>query len=63
MVGEENGSGWKKFLRKHWNIVAIFVAAGVLAFAGAIYVYLWLVGDAQASGLVPSTLGLWTMAI
>jgi hypothetical protein len=61
VVGEENGSGWKKFLRKHWNIVVIFVAAGVLGFAGAIYVYLWFVGDAQATGLVPSTLGLWTM--
>jgi hypothetical protein len=61
VVGEENGSGWKKFLRKHWNIVAIFVAAGVLGFAGAIYVYLWFVGDAQATGLVPSILGLWTM--
>ena len=61
MVAEENGSGWKKFLGKHWNIVAIFVAAGVLAFAGAVYVYLWFVGDAQATGLVPATMGLWSM--
>lgn len=60
-AGAENGSDWKKFLRKHWSIVAFFVVAGILAFVGAIYVYLWFVGDAQSTGLVPSTLGLWTM--
>ena len=60
-VGVEKGSNWKKFVRKHWNIVAIFVVAGILAFAGAVYVYLWFVGEAQSTGLVPSTIGLWTM--
>ena len=58
----ENGSkGWKKFLNRHWNIVALFVVAVILAFAGAVYVYLWFVGEAQSTGMVPSTLGLWTM--
>jgi len=61
MTGEENGSAWKKFLRKHWNIVAIFVVASILAFIGALFVYLWFVGEAQSTGLVPSTLGHWTM--
>ena len=60
-VGVENGSDWKKFIRNHWNIVAIFVAAGILAVAGAVYIYLWFVGDAQSTGMVPSILGLWTM--
>jgi len=60
-AGIENGSEWKKFVRKHWNIVAIFVVTGILALVGAIYVYLWFVGNAQSTGLVPSTLGLWTM--
>ncbi len=60
-AGAQNSSDWKKFLRKHWNIVAIIVVAGILAFIGAIYVYLWFVGDAQSTGMVPSTLGLWTM--
>lgn len=58
----ENGSkGWKKFLRKHWNIVALFIVAVILASVGAVYVYLWFVGEAQSTGMVPSTLGLWTM--
>ena len=58
----ENGSeAWKKFLRKHWSIVAIFVVAGILAFVGAVYVFLWFVGNAQSTGLVPAVLLLWTM--
>src|SRR4030067_1021139 len=61
-TGSENGSeGWKKFLRKHWNMVALFAVGAVLASVGAILVFLWFVGDAQSTGLVPATLGLWTM--
>jgi hypothetical protein len=60
--GVEKGSDWKKFMKKHWNIVAIFVVVGILAVAGAVYVFLWFVGDAQLTGLAPSTLSLWTMA-
>jgi hypothetical protein len=60
-VGVEKGSNWKKFVRKHWNIVAIFVVAGILALTGVVYVYLWFVGEAQSTGLVPSTIGLLTM--
>ena len=33
-----------------------------MVFVGAIYVFLWFVGNAQSSGMVPATLGLWTMA-
>ena len=58
----ENDSGaWKKFLKKHWTMFALFVVAAILASVGAIYVFLWFVGDAQSTGMVPSTLGLWTM--
>jgi hypothetical protein len=58
---EENGSEWKRFLRKHLNMVALFVVAVVLASASAVYVFLWFVGDAQSTSMVPATLGLWTM--
>ncbi len=64
MIGEagvEKGSDWKNFMRKHWSIVAIFVVAVVLAVVGAVYVFLWFVGDAQTIGLVPAILGQWTM--
>ncbi len=61
-VGLDEGSEWKRFMRKHWSIVAVFAVAIILAFAGAVYVFLWFVGNAQSTGLVPRTLGLWTMA-
>ena len=51
----------KKFIRKHWSIFAVFVAAAILAFVGAVYVFVWFAGNAQSTGLVPSTLGMWTM--
>ena len=57
----EKSSEGKKFIRKHWNIVAVFIVAAILAVIGAVYVFVWFVGNAQATGLVPSTLGLWTM--
>ncbi len=60
-IGVEKGSDWKKFITKHWQLVSAFAIAGILLFIGAIYVFLWFTGDAQATGLVPSTLGLWTM--
>jgi len=33
----ENGSEiWKEFLKKHWNMVALFVVGAILASVGAI---------------------------
>jgi hypothetical protein len=62
---EENktgtGSDWGKFFRRHWNMLAVFVVAAVLAAAGAVYVFVWFVGNAQSTGLVPATLNAWTM--
>jgi hypothetical protein len=61
-AGAEDGSaGWKKFMRKHGNLVALFGVAAVLAAASAVYVFLWFVGDSQSTGMVPPTLGSWTM--
>ena len=61
-TGSENGSvNWKKFITKHWKIVTLFVVAAILVLLGAIYVFLWFVGQAQSTDLVPSSLGLWTM--
>ncbi len=64
MSGEvevEKSSDWKKFLRKHWGLAALFVVAVILAGIGAVYVLLWVVSNVQFIGLVPTTLALWTM--
>jgi hypothetical protein len=52
---------WKKFLRTHWKMVVLFAAAAVLVSIGAVLVWLWFAGDAQSTGMVPTSLGLWTM--
>lgn len=61
MSSPEKGSDWKKFLRKHWLAVTIFVVTAVLLFADAVYVFLWFVETAQTTNVVPSILGFWTM--
>jgi hypothetical protein len=59
---EETESGyWKKFLRKHVIVVALFIAAVILAAVGAILVFLWFIGNAQSTHLVPTILGLWSL--
>ncbi len=57
----ETGSAWGRFMRKHWAAFAVLAVAAVLAIAGAVYVFVWFVGNAQATALVPSALGLWSM--
>ena len=52
---------WRKFLRRHWSMLVLFAAGAILVLTGAVLVALWFVGDAQSTGLVPRTLGLWTM--
>ena len=53
---------WMKFLRRHWNMLVFWVIAAIIAAVGAVMVYLWFVGNAQSTNLVPMTLGQWTMA-
>jgi len=53
--------GWREFMRRHWGAMAIFVGACVVALAAAVYVFWWFTGNAQSTGLVPSSLGTWTM--
>ena len=60
-IEAEESEDWRKFIREHWLMVAVFVVAGILAVAGAVYVFWWFTGVAQTIGLVPSTLNYWTM--
>lgn len=52
---------WKTFIRKHWTMLGMFITAAVVAVIGAVLVFLWFVGEAQTTNLVPHTLNLWTM--
>ena len=55
-----NDKVWKKFLRNHWKILALIIVVGIIAVAGAIYVFLWHVEQAQPD-LVPMLLADWSM--
>jgi hypothetical protein len=54
-------SGWKRFIGNHKAAFTAFIVAAVLAAAGAVYVFVWYTGIAQITGLVPSTLNMWSM--
>lgn len=60
-VGLEEGSDRTRFVKEHWGAIVVFASACVLAVIGAVYVFLWFVGNAQSTGMVPASLGLWTM--
>ena len=54
-------SEWRAFIRTRWRVFALFGLGVTLAFAWAVYVFVWFVSNAQSSNLVPGILGLWTM--
>lgn len=61
-TGVESGrEAWKRFVRRHWKMTALFVGGIAAAAVAALLVFLWAVGNAQATGLVPSRLGEWTV--
>jgi len=51
---------FKKFLKKHWQMLALFIVIATVAIAGAIYVFLWFVGGASPD-LAPPLLSGWAM--
>ncbi len=61
-TGEERGrDAWKKFVRRHWKMTALMVGGIAAAALAALLVFLWVVGEAQATGRVPAGLGQWTV--
>jgi hypothetical protein len=61
-TGEKpKGETWKKFVRRHKGMTALIVGAMGAAVVVAPLVFLWVVGDAQATDLVPDVLGRWTV--
>lgn len=61
-IESQTGNGWKQFISKHKAAFAAFIVAAILAAIGAVYVFVWFTGNAQATGLIPSTLNLWSMS-
>ena len=59
---ETDDKCWRKFVKKHWSMLAFWIAAAVVAVVGAILVYLWFVEEAQSTEMVPRVLGQWSMS-
>lgn len=57
-----SGTAWKKFARRHTKMALLMVGGITAAAAAALFVFLWVVATTQATGLVPSSLGAWTVS-
>ena len=51
----------RRFLKRHWRMMVVFGALVAAAASAAVYVLLWFVATAQATGFVPIALGDWTV--
>ena len=60
-MAEKSNSIWKKFIKKHFQMLVLMIVVCILAFMVAIGVFLWFVADAQSTGLVPEVLGEWSI--
>ena len=60
-IETDESNSWKKFVKLHWNMLAVWIIIGIVAVIAAVWVFLWYVNDAQSTGLVPMTLNLWSM--
>ena len=61
-TSEEKSCGpVKKFLTRHWEMTLLMIVVIAGAAILAIFVFLGIVADAQATGLVPVALGQWTV--
>jgi hypothetical protein len=54
-------ANWRGFIKQHSAVFAVLTAGAIAAAAAAVYLFVWFAGNAQATGLVPSTLNLWSM--
>jgi hypothetical protein len=54
-------ANWRSFIRRHWIVFAVLTAVAIAAAASAVYILTWFTAEAQATGLVPQTLNLWSM--
>lgn len=60
--GGTDEKSWRKFVKNHWNMLAFWIVVAVVAVIGAVLVYLWFVGEAQSTEMVPAVLGQWSMS-
>lgn len=58
---EHSEEAVKKFLRRHWKMAGILIGVIAVAVIVSVYVFFRVAADLQTQGLVPLTLGQWTV--
>ncbi len=58
---EDRHEIWRRFLSKHWKVLVLVYVGVILLVVDAILVFVWVVGNSQTAGLVPTSLAQWTM--
>lgn len=62
-IESSNEAAWKEMLRDHWKIGIVIVAGLVVAFIGALFVFLWRVNRAPVDLGAPVMIGDWTVGL
>ena len=60
---DEREDAMRKFLRRHWKMALLMIGWIAAASIVAVFVFHRVVADAQTIGLVPTTLGQWSVGI
>lgn len=58
---DKSGQAFRKFLRRNTRMALAMIVVIAVAAIVAVYVFFKVVADAQVLGIVPSTLGLWSV--
>lgn len=58
---EKSEQAFRKFLRRHKKMALALIAVIAVAAIVAVFVFFKVVADAQVLGIVPTTLGLWSV--
>jgi len=58
---EKDAETFRKFLTRHCKMFFLMVFMAAVAIAEAIFVFIWITGSTQASGIMPNTIGQCTI--
>ncbi|MDG6221589.1 MAG: hypothetical protein QCI38_09120, partial [Candidatus Thermoplasmatota archaeon] len=60
-VKKNRARAWRKFAVRHKKMIGLWIILGIMFAAGAVYVFMDFAADAQASAMVPASLGGWSV--
>ncbi|MHA2008549.1 MAG: hypothetical protein ACXABO_14050 [Promethearchaeota archaeon] len=61
MSDVEEKKYWEKKIREHWKVFAVCIAAGIVAFIGAILVLIWFISESPIGAQGTATFNDWNL--